>query len=187
MAPMPSRYLIPVMLLAGILFSCQDGLEGIEAVQLKGDIPDRTIEDAEYFFSDSGEVQNRLRAGLVFEFHSDTPYTELSQGVELVFFRDNGVEGSVLTSDKGVIRRDGRIMHVIDSVKFRNYKGEVLHTNSLTWMQDKDSVFTNDPVMIIRHQDTINGIGLRANQDFSRYTIENISGGLYVEPNEETR
>ena len=175
------------MLMAGILVSCQDDLHSVEKVELDQDPPDRTIDNAEYFYSDSGLVRNRLRAGKVMEYHLDTPYTLLSDGVELVFYRAQGVEGSVLTSEEGTIRRDGRIMQVREDVRFENYKGEVLLTERLTWLQDSDIVYTNDPVSVVRQWDTIHGIGLTANEDFSRYEIKNIVGKFNIKPDEDPR
>ena len=167
--------------MAGILFSCRSDLDRVDKVSIAEDTPERTIINAEYFFSDSGITRNRLRAGKVEEYHLDPPRTELSEGVELLFYKAIGVEGSVLTSRNGSILDDGRVMIVRNEVIFRNDKGEELQTNTLTWAQDSDLVYTEDPVRIIREYDTIHGVGLEANEDFSRYTVKKITGKLYVE------
>jgi hypothetical protein len=41
-------------------------------------------------------------------------------------------------------------------------------------------VRTENPVRIRRGEDIIHGNGLDANEDFSRYTIRNITGILYL-------
>ena len=172
------------MLLAGIVVSCQSDLERAEKVRLAKDDADRTIKDAEYFYSDSGVVKNRLRAGTLQEYFHEPPITELSDGVELMFYRARGVEGSVLTAEEGSILNNGRLMEVRRNVRFKNFKGEILETDTLTWSQDSNLVYTDDPVMIIRIHDTIRGIGLDANEDFSRYTIKKPVGEVYVRPDE---
>ncbi len=174
-----------MLLLAGILVSCQNDLEIAQKVPMPEDAAERTVEHAEYFYTDSGLVKNRLRAGLLEEFFTDTQRTELSLGVELMFYRAKGVEGSVLTAQEGSIRNNGRLMEVRKDVRFENYKGEVLETEQLIWSQDSDLVYTHLPVTIMREQDTIYGVGLDANQDFSRYTLKKITGKLYVEPDEQ--
>jgi LPS export ABC transporter protein LptC len=171
-----------MLLLAGIVISCQSDLDKVGKVPMDSDAPDRVIEQAEYFYTDSGITRNRLRAGLLKEYFTEPPRTELSKGVELLFYRAGGVEGSVLTAREGSIRNNGRLMEVRDKVKFKNFKGEILETEKLTWEQDSDLVYTEDPVRIIRKSDTIHGVGLFANEDFSKYTIKNPSGKVYVEP-----
>ena len=179
------KSVLATLLLALILVSCENDLEKAEKVPMPHDAAERTVEHAEYFYSDSGIVRNRLRAGLLEEFFTDTQRTELSRGVELMFFRAKGVEGSVLTAQEGSIMNNGQLMEVRQNVRFENYKGEILETEQLIWSQDSDLVYTHLPVKIIREQDTIYGIGLDANEDFSRYTLKKITGKLYVETDEQ--
>lgn len=176
-----------LLLLVGFISSCKSDMDRAGKVSITEGAPDRIIYNAEYFYTDSGLTRNRLRAGVLEEYFEEPPRTELSQGVELLFYRNDGVEGSVLTADEGSIMQNGRLMEVREQVVFKNYKGEVLETEKLVWSQDSDLVYTEDPVRIIRRMDTIRGVGLYANEDFSRYTIMNPSGEVYVEPDAEIK
>ena len=171
------------LLLACALAACKNDLDQLAAVDMDAAAPDRVTTEVEYFYSDSGMVRNRLRAGRVEEYMSEGQQkTEMSEGVELVFFNPDGGEGSVLTARKGLIKPGKNSMEVRDHVVFTNARGERLETEHLIWSQDSDRVWTDQPVKIVRAQDILYGQGLDANEDFSRYTIRKLTGTLYVEP-----
>ncbi len=171
------------LLVVCVLLGCKNDLDQLAEVDMDAAAPDRVTTRAEYFYSDSGIVRNRLRAGRVEEFMSENRQrTEMSEGVELVFFGPDGEQGSTLTARKGLIKPRKNRMEVKDNVVFTNARGERLETEHLVWSQDSDRVWTDQPVKIIRSQDILYGQGLDANEDFSRYTIRKLTGTLYVDP-----
>ena len=177
-----ARSLLPV-LLAWSLTACKNDLDQLAEVDMDADAPDRVTTAAEYYYSDSGIVRNRLRAGKVEEYMAgDRRRTLMSEGVELVFFEPGGGQGSVLTAREGLIKPGNNRMEVHRQVVFTNVRGERLETKLLVWSQDSDRVWTDRPVKIIRSQDILYGQGLDANEDFSRYTLRKLTGTLYVDP-----
>lgn len=163
-----------------VLTSCKNDLDSVAAVDLHADGPDRTTTNAEYLYSDSAIVRNRLRAGIVEEYMRKPSRTELSNGVELIFFTPRGEEGSRLTAQRGTIRSEERLMRVAGNVVFVNAKGETLKTEELHWVQDSAIVRTDKPVTILREDDTIQGQGMRAAEDFSWYEILRPVGSVSV-------
>jgi LPS export ABC transporter protein LptC len=170
---------LPVLLCLG-LTACKNDLDRVAAIELERGGPDRITYTAEYLYSDSGRVTNRIRAGMISEFMGEHPRTEMSEGVELRFFDRNGREGSRLTAQRGTITPEDDRMQVDGDVVFVNARGERLETEQLIWSQDSDRVWTDRPVRIRRAHDIIHGQGLDAEQDFSRYTVRNITGILYL-------
>lgn len=170
---------IPV-LVAGMSVSCRNDLDKVAAVEVQQTAPDRVTTDAEYFFTDSGRVRNRLRSGRIAEWSAEPKRTELSEGLELVFFDSVGIQRSILTARRGVLIPSEKRMEVHEQVVFINEKGERMETEQLTWDQDSARVYTDRPVRIQRGGDIIHGEGLTAAEDFSRYTIRRITGILYV-------
>lgn len=168
-------------LLAAGAVACTNDLDRVASVELSADAPDRITSDAEYLFSDSGRLHNRLRAGRIAEhLAKDRRRTELSEGVELVFFDRAGREGSVLTARRGIILPAEKRMEVSENVVFTNARGERLETEHLVWSQDSGRVHTDRPVRIARGADVIHGVGLEANEDFSRYVVKRITGTFVV-------
>lgn len=167
--------------LATLPVACTNDLDRVAAVEVAADAPDRITSDAEYLFTDSGRLQNRLRAGRIAEhLAKDRRRTELSEGLELTFFDRMGRPGSVLTARRGVILPAEKRMEVSENVVFTNARGERLETEHLVWRQDSGRVHTDRPVRIARGTDVIHGVGLEANEDFSRYTITRITGTFVV-------
>lgn len=171
------------LVVAGALVACKNDLDQLASIDVEADAPDRITQGVEYFYSDSGYLRNRLRAGRVEEFMAEERQrTRMSGGVELVFFDERGTPGSTLTARRGLISPRKNRMEVFDSVVFTNVRGERMETEHLVWSQDSDRVYTDRPVKIMRDRDVILGEGLDANEDFSRYTIRRITGTLYAQP-----
>ncbi|MEX1132907.1 MAG: LPS export ABC transporter periplasmic protein LptC [Flavobacteriales bacterium] len=174
-----SILIIPA-LVAGMFVSCVNDLDRVAAVEVPKASADRITTDAEYLFTDSGLVRNRLRSGRIAEWSTEPKRTELSEGLELVFYNAAGEQSSVLTARRGVMVPDEKRMEVNEQVVFINAKGERLETEQLTWDQDSAQVYTDRAVRIQRGGDIIHGQGLVASEDFSRYTISRITGILDV-------
>ncbi len=172
---------IPALLGVGICVSCKNDLDKVAAVEIPKTAPDRVTTGAEYLFTDSGLVRQRLRAGRIAEWSSEPRRTEIFDGLELVFLDSAGGQRSVLTSNKGMILPGEQRMEVNEEVVFINAKGERLETEQLTWHQDSARVRTDKAVRIQRGADVIHGMGLDAAEDMSSYTIRRITGELYLE------
>jgi LPS export ABC transporter protein LptC len=167
-------------LVAGMFVSCSNDLDKVAAIELEADSPDRVTRQAEYLYTDSGRVRNRLRAGRIAEWINEPKRTEISEGLEVVFFDAEGRPGSTLTARRGLILPGQKRMEAYENVVFVNDKGERLETEQITWDRDSARVRTDKPVRIRRGEDIIHGNGLDATEDFSRYTIRNITGILYL-------
>lgn len=172
--------LFGAVLLLVLLPGCKNDLDRVRAIEVPANGPDRITTEAEYLYSDSGRVRNRVRAGTIAQFSGDRPHTELGDGVELTFFGPDGQAGSKLTGRRGRIDPGKNRMEVEEKVVFINARGEKLETEQLTWSQDSGRVYTDRPVKITRAHDIIYGQGLDAAQDFSRYTIRRITGTLFI-------
>ena len=179
-----SFWIIPTLFGVGMIVSCKNDLDKVAAVVVAGSSPDLITLDAEYLFTDSGHVRNRLRAGRISEWGTDPKRTEMTDGVEIVFFDTLGVQTSVLTSQRGLIQPTEKRMEVNGEVVFINKKGERLETEQLTWVQDSGLVRTDKAVRIQRGPDVIHGMGLDAKEDFSHYVIHRITGQLFLAPDD---
>lgn len=180
----PYRLSAAVPALVILLFAavgCKNDLDQVAAIELPQAGPSRVTLGAEYFFTDSGRVRNRLRAGRIADWGEEPKRTELSEGLELVFFDSTGAEASTLTARRGLIEPATKRMEVYEDVVFVNARGERMETEQLTWLQDSARVRTDRPVRVLRGNTIIHGQGLDADEDFGRYTITRITGVLHQE------
>lgn len=159
--------------------ACRNDLNRVAAIDVPEGAPDRVTTDADYLYSDSGRVTNRLRAGRIEEYmDKEEPRTEIVDGLELLFYTVDGRQGSLLTARRGRIWPNKGRMQVNENVVFTNARGERLETEELVWEQDSARVHTDRPVRITRQGDILYGKGLDAAEDFSQYTIRQVTGSF---------
>ena len=175
---------MPALLIAGILISCKNDLEQVRAVDIDNSGPERVTYNAVYFYSDSGQVRNRLKATKVEMYRGDSSLTKISEGLEMTIFGADGGNNSVLTANNGIIHQKVGTMEVFNDVEFINAKGEKLSTERLIWEQDSDRVYTDQFVRITRGRDTIYGNGMVAAQDMSWYKLTGVIGDFQINDGE---
>lgn len=173
----------PAVLAVGVLVSCTSNKldKVLKFSQLEAP-PARSTTDVTYTYTDSGRVKNILEAGRLDNYQTaDSTYSKIYDGFALTFFDKSGEFDGKLTARKGYIGPGNKIMIARDSVIFRNKEGETLHTEELTWYQDSAKVYTNKFVTIERKDDVIYGKGLTSNQNFTNYSIQQVTGEFYIQ------
>lgn len=169
-----------------LLPACKNDLDRVAAIDLGKGSPDRVSLNGGYVYSDSGVVTNRVFAGRIEEYGGELPRTELLDHVQVRFYGPAGNETGRLDADRGTVQPGGDRMQVDGNVVFVNEKGERLETEQLLWSRESAKVWTDKPVRVLRNGDVINGQGLDAAQDFSRYSIRNVVGEVAVPGSEDT-
>jgi LPS export ABC transporter protein LptC len=164
--------LVTIAMVTGIFFfSCKTDIKAIQEIGEEDTAPFQTVLDGKYTFTESGKVRNILTAGLLAQYVQDTDYVRVEEGLVLdIYNRQEGLAGS-LAADKGFYFKKQNRMEAWDNVVFTNPNGDSLFTDQLTWLSDSNLITTDSPVRIIREGTEIRGKGLRANEDFSRYSI----------------
>jgi LPS export ABC transporter protein LptC len=61
-----------------------------------------------------------------------------------------------------------------------NLSGDTLKTEYLVWDTQKQKIYSDQFVKIIKKDQIYSGIGFESNQDFSKYHIRNLTGHMYV-------
>lgn len=166
--------------MTGIFFSCQDE-DPVKEIISEENLPFQTSIEAEYIFTENTKLRNKLKAGKLEQFQSDSSYVIISEGLELTIFNKAVQKEAVLTSKKGWYNQDTKVMQATDSVVFKNMDDERLLSEKLVWLEDSGKVYTDLSVQIIRSNDTIWGDGMTSNQDFTNYAILNPRGSIFVE------
>ncbi|MDP5170285.1 MAG: LPS export ABC transporter periplasmic protein LptC [Bacteroidia bacterium] len=139
----------------------------------------------EYIFSDSARLVARLTAGRVAEKKPGggaEPFHDLSGGVKIELYDGYGRTNGVITSDSAKFYEVKREAILFSHVSLLNQKKERLETDSLTWSQQKDSIFTKSPVHITTAaQEIFARKGMEAKADFSAYNLYGTSGAVEID------
>ncbi len=130
------------------------------------------------YMSEDAKVKAKLTAPYMRRSESDSPYVEFPKTLHVDFYNDSLIITSVMDAHYGKWRElDSKVL-LRDSVVVRNLEqGDTLYCQELWWDQKKEKFYTDKPVRIHKAGGTvIYGTGLEAPQDFSGYTIFQITG-----------
>jgi LPS export ABC transporter protein LptC len=181
---MPSSQYLFILAVALFLVACGNDLEEAKLVASRANVNIETGKEVVINYSDNGITRIRAKAPTATRFNKEKPYMEFGDGIHLQFFDDKGNVESTLTAKYATAVENSQEMTVRDSIVVVNQKGERLTTDELIWDEEKKIIYSNTFVKIATEDEVIYGKGMIANQNFSDYTIKNITGKIKVNANE---
>jgi LPS export ABC transporter protein LptC len=164
-----------------LIVSCENKAEDIEEFINLDNLPAQTTIDAIVTFSDSAKINMRLKAPIMERYTGANAYTEMVDGLELLFYDSLMNVESKLVAKYGIMRDEDNVVEVRQEVVFQNEKGEILETELLFWDQQTNKIYTDKFVTITREDGVIHGNGLVAKENFSEWEILNIRGDIFVD------
>ncbi len=164
--------------------SCENDLEKINEVAHLNDGMSETGKNVEIYYTDSIKVKVKMLAQKLVQHQGEEPYTEMPEGVKVLFYNDIGNIENTLTANKGFIYDHKNEMIAKENVVAISSKGEKLETEELIWNEDNGKIFSNKFVKITTEDEIIFGDGFEANQDFTNYEIKKIKGQINLKEDE---
>jgi LPS export ABC transporter protein LptC len=130
------------------------------------------------YYSTNAKVTAKLTAPYMLNNQMDSSYIEFPKTLHVDFYNDSMVVESQMDALYGKYFQSLNKVFLKDSVVVKNIlKGDTLRCRELWWDQKTQKFTTNKPVRIYKRGGTvIYGEGLEAPQDFSGYTIMQITG-----------
>jgi LPS export ABC transporter protein LptC len=130
------------------------------------------------YLSENAKVKAKLTAPLMRRSEMDSPYVEFPHTLHVDFYNDSLTIESVMNANYGKWKEQDGKVYLRDSVVVMNImKGDTLYCKELWWDQKAEKFYTDKAVQIHKSGGTIlYGTGLTAPQDFSGYTIYQITG-----------
>ncbi|MBO0949098.1 LPS export ABC transporter periplasmic protein LptC [Fibrella forsythiae] len=183
--PTHSHYfgLIVVGLLALLasLTSCEEDKKPVKAVAYKGPIEE--INNVKLLYSESAMMRVKLTTERQLRFINDD--RKYPKEVFIDFYDPTGSQiVTTLRSDSGKYDKAKDLYTVMGHVVVINKaKQEKLQTNLLNWNPNTKKVYTETRVVVSSQLtgEKLYGLGLDANQDFSRYSIRKPTGVFNLE------
>ncbi len=160
-----------------LLESCENNMKNLPSFRQKHISVDEGKLITAYL-SEDAKVKARLTAPYMRRSEVDSPYVEFPNGLHVDFFNDSLVIQSTMDARYGKRREFDQKVLLRDSVVVKNIlKGDTLYCQELWWDEKTEKFYTDKPVRIHKAGGTIlYGTGLTAPQDFSGYTIYQITG-----------
>ena len=161
------------------LFSCENDVNEVDN-QFKKKTAVEEAFNVDGYLSGEGKMKARLTAPYMLRYQpvnsSDSPYIEFPRTLHVDFFDDSTRVESTLDALYARNNEYEKKVFLRDSVVVINkFRGDTLHTSELWWDQGKETFYTDKPVRIYQRTKVIYGIGMTSKQDFSDWSIFNIT------------
>jgi LPS export ABC transporter protein LptC len=167
-----NSFLIFVLFFCLLFTSCEEDKKEVKKQEYKGPISE--VYGINMTYSDSAKLVVRMstEAQLTMA-NADKKYPK---EVRIFFFDKFGNNTTKLRGDSAVYTKQTNLYRIMGRVQINNQvKNEVLETDELFWNPDTKKIYSDKPVDIKTPDQTIHGVGMDSNQDFTQYTIRRIS------------
>ena len=184
---MQNKYFIFVLFIGilNCLSSCENSLKEVEAVTQQFEEAVETVKDVQILYSESAKVKVKLTAPLLLRHKTKDPYSEFPEGIGVQFFDEMLQETGSLNANYGVRYKKKQQTIVRDNVVWVSATEQKrIESEELIWDERKKKIRSDKFVKVTTDTESIFGTGFEAEQDFSRYTILNITGIVKVQANE---
>lgn len=162
------------------VFGCSNNYQEVQDLAKKKMPVDKAMQ-VESYLSQGGIVKAKLTAPVMIATTvSDTPTTEFPKSLHVDFYDSTQKIQSKLFAKYGLYYNSKQLVFLRDSVIIFNVTGDTLRCEQLWWDQDKELIYTDVPVHIRKPDESIDGTGLTADQNFSHWTIKNAKGPINV-------
>ncbi len=158
------------------LVACQERQESSK-VLYRG--PKSELDGIDMIYSDSARAVVRMvTAKQLTLFNEDRLYPKV---VNLYFYDKLGNTTTHIRGDSAHFDRVKNYYKLMGNVVINNpIKGETLRTSEFIWLPDQKKIYTEKPVQIRTKQEVFYGIGMDAAQDFSTYSLRQVTNSVFV-------
>ena len=151
-------------------FACQSN-ELQKSGQTRQGRPDAESWDAVITLTNKGAKRGVIRSGHL-EKYNENEFIMLDQNVDADFFNEEEVFTTNLKSLVAEIDEEEDFLVAIGNVVVVTDSGVTLFTDTLSWDNQKEKVFTSDSVIFITEKkDTLYGIGFESDIELNNWKI----------------
>ena len=151
-------------------FACQSN-ELQKSGQTRQGRPDAESWDAVITLTNKGAKRGVIRSGHL-EKYNENEFIMLDQNVDADFFNEEEVFTTNLKSLVAEIDEEEDFLIAIGNVVVVTDSGVTLFTDTLSWDNQKEKVFTSDSVIFITEKkDTLYGIGFESDIELNNWKI----------------
>ncbi len=164
-----------------LLGGCKSDIKKVERIASKKAAQTEKVYHVTIKYKKNGLLRAKVKAPKMIRHITKEPYTEMPEGLKLLFYNPDLSVKSTLTANYGVNYQNDKEMLVRDDVQVINKKGEKLNAEELIWDEKREEIYTDKFVKITTKDEIIYGEGLVANQDLTNYKIKDIKGTINMD------
>ena len=158
-----------------VLFACTN-VESDRLGETREGLPDAESWNATITLTNKGSKRAIIKSGHL-EKYQQRQYILLDQNVDADFFNENEIYTSNLKSEIAEIDESKDFLIAMGNVVVVSDSGVTLYTDTLSWDNVDEKVFTDDSVVFITEQnDTLYGIGFKSDIELNNWEIMQPTG-----------
>ena len=158
-----------------VIFACSN-VESDKLGETREGLPDAESWNATITLTNKGSKRAIIKSGHL-EKYQQRQYILLDQNVDADFFNENEIYTSNLKSEIAEIDESKDFLIAMGNVVVVSDSGVTLYTDTLSWDNVDEKVFTDDSVVFITEQnDTLYGIGFKSDIELNNWEIMQPTG-----------
>ena len=157
--------------------ACDD--EKKEATSVQAELPDETVTAFRTQESDSGLVRWTVKAPRADRYNARNVFVMADPTIE--FYDEMGNLQTTLTAKNGEYSLSTHDMLAYGDVVAVTFKGEVLETDTLRYLNETDKIVSDSFVKLTRGKDVLTGIGLECDHTLESVDIKKDVRALILE------
>jgi len=159
-----------------MFFSCKSNLDEVSKIGVSENEPIGVAEGINLKRTDSGRVTANLISPKMLDFSNrDFAFNEFPDGVILYLFDENN-EKSTVIADYAIIYEKTGLIDMQGNVILASHSKDTLYAEQLFYDQEREWLFTNQPVTFRTGTDMINGKGFDSDINFNEAQVLEIDG-----------
>jgi LPS export ABC transporter protein LptC len=176
-----------VLVLSITLFaSCEDNTQALKELNADRQDPLGTATNIRMVYTDSIKIQAILTAPKHVDYTNlSFRYAEFPEGLEVVFFDENGNENE-LQADYGILYNDSKLIDLKGNVQLKSHDGSKLITDQLFWDAQWEWLFTERPFTFEDEEYDFEAIRLDTNKEFTKFQTGTLIGTIAVSESSDT-
>lgn len=177
---------IVVILLAAMLFSCQDRIKEVRQLDQQNYSPSSEQSNFKLIYTDSGKTKVKLSGQKLLDFSNlDFPYREFPKGAQADIYDDDN-DKNTIKADYAISYEESELIDLQGNVEIVMADSTVLIADQLYWDQSRNWVFTDQEYSLKMTNGTVNdGQGFDSNENFDNFISRSNIGVHYVEEKEQ--
>lgn len=172
---------IVIVISVTMFFSCKNNFKEVQKIGIPENEPIGIAKDISLKYTDSAKLKAHLISPKMLDYSNrDFAFNEFPDGVNLKLYDELGRESTVI-SDYAIVYDQTNLIDLKGNVVLTTHDGNVLNADQLYYDQEKNWLFTNQPVKFNTRDQIINGNGFDSNMDFSQARVLEITGIVYLD------
>ncbi len=165
-----------------VLVDCKNNKEKIKSLAPPAQRPSHKTKHVTLLYSDSTKLKATLKSGemISYDKNEPEPFIFFPHSIEIIFYNYQQIPTSTLSANQAVYFTKTQKAYLKYNVNFFNDKKEHLVTENLIWNQNTGKITSDKNIKIITPTQIISGKGIECEEDFSDYTIKNITGIIQI-------